>query len=94
MGGKGVFGDIGRMQMNRINRTHLMLGEEGSICRVESQLQGDIEMILRVYNSGNPLVGGGRDEVDVDSDVGRIGEDGWGDQIVAVGAVVVGYVLG
>ena len=94
VGGKGVFGDIGRMQMNRINRAHLMLSEECSIGRVESQLQGDVKVTLRVNNSCDPLVRGGGDKVEVDLNVGRIVEEGGGDQIVAVGAVVVGYVLG
>ena len=71
-----------------------MLSEEGSIDRVESQLQGDVEVTLRVYNSSDPLVGGGGDEVEVDLDVGRVADEGGGDEVVAVGAVVVGYVLG
>ena len=71
-----------------------MLSEEGSIGRVESQLQGDVEVTLRVYNSSDPLVGGGGDEVEVDLDVGRVADEGGGDEVVAVGAVVVGYVLG
>ena len=52
-----------------------MLSEECSIGRVESQLQGDVEVTLRVNNSGDPLVGGGGDEVEVDLNVGWIVEE-------------------